>query len=130
MSKFLFISSLLSFGLLMAENQLPTTYPLKPHINNSIVKNCNYLGVKEKPFDTSTKFIYAELIYQRIYAESKFFVNGKNVSESSKKSVAQAKYSDEALDILGADGWELTAAYKREINSGSEYFFYLKKKIE
>ena len=123
MSKFLFISSLFSFGLLMAENQLPTTYPLKPHINNSIV-------VKEKPFDTSTKFIYAELIYQRIYAESKFFVNGKNVSESSKKSVAQAKYSDEALDILGADGWELTAAYKREINSGSEYFFYLKKKIE
>lgn len=130
MSKFLFVSSLFSFGLLMAENQIPPTYPLKSHINNFIVTNCSYLGFKEKPFNTSTKFIYAELICQRIYGESNFFVNGKNVSERSKKSVAQAKYRDEALDILGADGWELTAAYEKEINSGSEYFFYLKKKIE
>lgn len=130
MLKFLFLFLLLSFGHVKASDKTSDEFALIKLNHNVTAKDSANQIAPENKLQTKTKFIYAELIYQRIYAESKFFINGRNVSESLKKSVAQVKYTDEALDLLGADGWELTAAYKKDINSGSEYFYYLKKRID
>lgn len=74
------------------------------------------------------RFLYAELLYQRLYGEDKLIVNGNSVGEALKKSVGQSKYRDVALDLLGAEGWELSATVHRELSSGYEILFYLKKK--
>lgn len=79
---------------------------------------------------SGVRFLYAELLYQRLYGEDKLIVNGNSVNEALKKSVAQSKYRDVALDLLGAEGWELSATVHRELSSGYEILFYLKKKIE
>lgn len=78
----------------------------------------------------SPKFTYAELLYQRLYGEDKFSVYGKSISETIKKSISQVKYRDEALEILGAEGWELSTTIIREISGGFEVFYYFKKKAE
>ncbi|TCC90090.1 hypothetical protein EZ428_12435 [Pedobacter frigiditerrae] len=76
------------------------------------------------------KFVYAELLCQRLYGENKFSLNGDSLGEDLKKSVAQVKYRESALDLLGAEGWELSVAVTREVNAGFEIFYYLKKRID
>jgi|GEM_PF-1425471 len=82
------------------------------------------LDLAEKP-----KFVYAEMLYQVITGKATLSVNGKTVSDLLKKSVSQSKYRDEALELMGEDGWELAGTLAREINYGFEFFYYFKKQI-
>ena len=75
----------------------------------------------------TTRFVYAEFIYQISYGQIKQWVNGNTVSEQIRKAVAATTLRHEALDILGSDGWELTSSITRNFDNGFEIFFYLKK---
>lgn len=77
-----------------------------------------------------SKFEYSELLYQRLYGEDKLSVNGTTIDKVLKNAVAESKYRDVALALLGAEGWELSVAVTRELSAGFEILFYLKKKID
>lgn len=72
------------------------------------------------------KFTYAELVWQRTPVE-RIWVSGKSVSQEVKNAVAMAKYRDEALEVMGDDGWELVSTVIRNIDYGFEIMFYFKK---
>lgn len=97
---------------------------------DTLVQHGKNINLGKSVLRASPKFAYAELLYQRMYGEDKFTANGKNLSETIKKSITQVKYRDEALELLGADGWELASTVIREINSGFEIFYYFKKKMD
>lgn len=75
----------------------------------------------------TTRFVYAEFIYQISYGQIKQWVNGITVSEQIRKAVAATTLRYEALDLLGSEGWELTSTITRNFDNGFEIFFYLKK---
>jgi hypothetical protein len=74
------------------------------------------------------KFTYAELVWQRTPVE-RIWVSGKSVSQEVKNAVAISKYRDEALEVMGDDGWELVSTVIRNIDYGFEIMFYFKKSI-
>jgi len=76
------------------------------------------------------KFTYAELIYQRNAGVDKFMVYGKTLSDMIKKSVPQVKYREDALEIMGSEGWELVSTSIREVSYGFEIFYYFKRPVE
>ncbi|MEC7265587.1 MAG: hypothetical protein VXW38_17725 [Bacteroidota bacterium] len=76
-----------------------------------------------------SKFVYAELVYQRKFGSDMLWVNGDNVSDELKSSIQKIKTSTEALDFLGNEGWELLTAVTRNFDGGFEIYFYLKKEI-
>ena len=67
------------------------------------------------------------MFFQRQFGSNKIVVNGKTVSESLKKSVEQAKYTNDALEIMGQDGWELVTTTARNFDNGFEIYYYFKK---
>lgn len=73
------------------------------------------------------KFMYAELVWQISYSVEKIWVNGKSVSQEVKSKVGLAKYRDQALEVMGEDGWELVSTITRNIDYGFEIFFYFRK---
>ena len=68
-------------------------------------------------------------MYQKNYGKENIWVSGINVSLEIQKEVSTSKYRDEALDIMGKDGWELVSVFTRNFESGFEIFYYFKKRI-
>lgn len=89
--------------------------PLKKYVINSADT------VRQK------KFMYAEMVWQISYSVEKIWVNGKSVSQEVKSKVGLAKYRDQALEVMGDDGWELVSTITRNIDYGFEIFFYFRK---
>ncbi len=111
-----------------AANHLPVSFKQKgTSLSVAAVDTLRFIS---KESISQTKFIYAELYYQRIYTENKLFVNGNSLSEVFTKSIADSKYKSVALDLMGAVGWELTSTIYREIREGHEIIFYFKKRID
>lgn len=136
-SKLNSLIALITVTLLLSSsiNAAESPYPLieKQMFNtklDSVFRNDKITNQREPISKNSPKFVYAELLYQRITGTDKFSVNGKTISETVKKSIAQVKYRDEALEIMGTESWELSTTVVREISYGFEIFFYFKKKIE
>ena len=77
----------------------------------------------------ATKFVYAEIIYQKQYDIYKKWVNGNTVSQEVAKSIEDCKFLTDALDILGNDGWELVSTTLRNLNAGWEMTYTFKKRI-
>lgn len=78
----------------------------------------------------SQTYVYAELVYQRNFGSDTFWVSGSSVSESTRGLVQKVKYSVEALNALGSDGWELKSTVTRNFDGGFEIYYYLEKEIK
>ncbi len=76
-----------------------------------------------------TRYTYAELMYQRMYGTDKYVVSGSEVSQQTRTAVAKVKYCTDALEIIGYDGWELVGVTTRNFDSGYEFYYYFKKKL-
>lgn len=80
------------------------------------------------------KYVYAMLYYQNEWDRiggnpRQKFVDGNNVPDDVSQKVSKSKSVAEALDYLGADGWELVSTVIRDINTGEEHIHYLKKEL-
>ena len=89
----------------------------------------NSIEKVKTPNTSADRFAYAELMYQKNYGKENIWVSGINVSLEIQKEVSTSKYRDEALDIMGKDGWELVSVFTRNFESGFEIFYYFKKRI-
>lgn len=76
-----------------------------------------------------TRYTYAELMYQRMYGTDKYVVSGSEVSQQTRTAVTKVKYCTDALEIIGYDGWELVGVTTRNFDSGYEFYYYFKKKL-
>ena len=92
MIKFLFVFLVFSFAQVKAEYKLSDKLVLKPFTCSVREANTVCHVKKENVSQTKTKFIYAELVYQRLYGEGKLFVNASSLSAALKKSVAQKHF--------------------------------------
>ena len=128
MIKFLVIFLVFSFGQSKAAHQFPAKIIQKQVNFNAKAVDTSKNMIKGE--NSQTKFFYAELYYQKIYTDDKIFVNGNSLSEALIKSVAEAKYKSSALDLMGAQGWELSSTIYRDIREGYEIIFYFKKRID
>jgi hypothetical protein len=56
-------------------------------------------------------------------------VSGINVSKEIRTAVSASKYRDEAIEIMGKNGWEMVSSLIRNFDGGFEIFYYFQKKI-
>ncbi|HMU45791.1 MAG TPA: hypothetical protein PKC72_05435 [Chitinophagaceae bacterium] len=80
------------------------------------------------------KYVYAMLYYQNEWDRiggnpREKFVESNNVPQEVSQKVSKSKSVYEALDYLGAEGWELVSTVIRDINTGEEHIHYLKKEL-
>lgn len=99
-------------------------------VSLAIAQNTNQKPVQP----VKKKYAYAMLYYQNEWDRiggnpRQKFVDSNNVPEDISQKVSKSKSVYEALDYLGADGWELVTTVIREINTGEEHIHYLKKEI-
>lgn len=128
MLRFFIVFLFLGFGQAHAAHHLSNKFEQKQvNVSGGAVDTVKYT---QKGVILQTKFSYAELFYQRNYGEDKLFVNGDSLNEALKKSIAESKYKSSALELMGAQGWELSSTIYRETTGGYEIIFFLKKKIE
>lgn len=78
------------------------------------------------------KYVYAELYLNDLWDRAggnprEMWVNSSHVSDQMKQTIKTKKYTNDALDLLGADGWELITVNVIEVSLGSQYQLYLKK---
>ena len=84
--------------------------------------------------DNFEKYVYAELIYNTsVRAEKKkIWVNSRHVSQKTQDSIAACKYTVDALDLMGEQGWELVNVVLR-VYGGTYYdvnqIYYFKKNL-
>jgi hypothetical protein len=95
----------------------------------TVYNSPNSIENVKTPNTSTDRFAYAELMYQKNYGKENIWVSGINVSLEIQKEVSTSKYRDEALDIMGKDGWELVSVFTRNFESGFEIFYYFKKRI-
>lgn len=119
MRKSIILLALLSMASLQAGTLLP-----EHGLNPTYTLTEGTPSVSDNP---SSVFMYAELVYQHKFGGDAIWVNSNNVSPNTKALIQKAKYSDEALDLLGNEGWELVSAITRNFDGGFEIYFYLKK---
>jgi hypothetical protein len=84
--------------------------------------------------EVKKKFTYARVIHKwyngqiRDGYEYATYALGKNVSASVEKSVA-GKPIDAALEVMGADGWELVTTEVNYLDLEGEFIYNFKKEI-
>ena len=83
---------------------------------------------------TKKKYAYAILYYDdewdRVGGNPKrHSVNCDYIKDDLKNKIKSVKYTDDALNLLGEDGWELISVVTEKLNLGTEYIHYLKKEI-
>ncbi|PVD51536.1 hypothetical protein DC498_14010 [Terrimonas sp.] len=106
------------YGTLFAHNEKEIFNTQQTSIKNSITSDYS-----------DDKFTYAELVFQRALGQDKFWVTGINVSKEIGTAVSVSKYRDEAIEIIGKNGWEMVSTLIRNFDGGFEIFYYFKKKI-
>ena len=79
------------------------------------------------------KYEYAMLNYADKWDRSsephELWVSSRFVSDETKAKVQKAKYNDAALNILGAEGWELVNVINERMDYGTAYIHYLKRAV-
>lgn len=85
------------------------------------------------PAPGNKKFVYAELClhdeWDVLGRPQNMWVNSDHVSNALKTQVKNLKYTSDALDVLGAEGWELVSVINERTSTGTEYDHYLKKAV-
>lgn len=85
------------------------------------------------PAPGNKKFVYALFYFHDewdiIGRPQNMWVNSAYVSDALKAKVKNCKYTADALNALGAEGWELVSVINERTSSGTEYDHYLKKAV-
>lgn len=83
------------------------------------------------PASGNKKFVYALLYFHDqwdiIGRPQNMWVNSAYISDELKAKVKNCKDTDDALNALGAEGWELVSVINERTSSGTEYDHYLRK---
>jgi hypothetical protein len=83
-----------------------------------------------KTTQSKKKFIYSRLYYNYLWDKAgtsnkhEYFAQGVPQEISNKIS---AMNLTDAMNFMGADGWELVSAYTDEISLGTQYAYIFKK---
>ncbi|RPD48853.1 hypothetical protein [Paracnuella aquatica] len=103
----------------------------------AIAASCTYLftlaqsSVSKATAQASKKYSYAVLYFHdqwdRIGNPKNMWVNSDHVNDALKAKIKNFKYTDDALNALGADGWQLISAFSTGTDPGTEYSYYLMK---
>lgn len=85
-----------------------------------------------KPDNTGTKKVFYSYVVEAFSGKtSSFFASGNSISDKLGKDIKTAKYTQDALDYMGAEGWELVSVTSREfqtmLDGGLEVVYYFKK---
>lgn len=82
-----------------------------------------------KTTQSKKKFIYSRLYYNYLWdkiGDNKHEYFAQGVSQEASKKIAAMNLT-EAMNFMGADGWELVSAYTDEISLGTQYAYIFKK---
>ncbi len=79
------------------------------------------------------KYSYAILYYLDKWEIAgnpiEIIVEGSLISSELSNKVRKTKNLDEALEFMGAEGWELESALIRKIMQGEEFIHYMRKEL-
>lgn len=84
-----------------------------------------------KPLQAKKKFIYSRLYYNYLWdkiGDNKHEYFAKGVLDDLSKKISTMNLTD-AMNLMGADGWELVSSYHEEINLGTQYAYIFKKEV-
>ncbi len=80
-------------------------------------------------------YAYAELYFDDLWDRAggnprEMWVNSSHISNELKTAIKTKKYTDDALNLLGAAGWELVTVNVIDVSLGHQYQLYLKKEVK
>ncbi|MFT3948418.1 MAG: DUF4177 domain-containing protein [Agriterribacter sp.] len=85
------------------------------------------------PAPGNKKFVYAVFYFSDewniLIKSQSMWVNSDYISSELNAKVKNCKYTDDALNALGAEGWELVSVINERTAQGTEYYHYLKKAV-